>query len=49
MVSTLVWSLFLAGESFSTQNRLAKRAADGGWAARFLRVFVALSSFRFDS
>jgi hypothetical protein len=30
------------------KNRLTQRAADGGYAARFLSIFVALGSFRFD-
>jgi hypothetical protein len=30
------------------KKRLTMRAADGGWAARFLSVFVALDFFRFE-
>jgi hypothetical protein len=29
-------------------RHLTKRAADGGYAARFLSVFVALGVFRFE-
>jgi hypothetical protein len=31
------------------KKRPTQRAADGGYAARFLSIFVALSFFRFDS
>jgi hypothetical protein len=31
------------------ESRLTMRAADGGWAARFLAFFVALVFIRFDS
>jgi hypothetical protein len=30
------------------KNRPTQRAADGGYAARFLSLFLALSFFRFD-
>jgi hypothetical protein len=33
----------------SQQSGLTQRAADGGYAPRFLSVFVALGFFRFDS
>jgi hypothetical protein len=32
----------------STQRSPTMRAADGGWAARFLGICLALDFFRFD-
>jgi len=35
--------------AFNSQtSRLTQRAADGGWAARFLSSFLASSCFRFE-
>jgi hypothetical protein len=31
------------------KRKLTMRAADGGWAARFSSIFIALSFLRFDS
>jgi len=31
------------------EQRLTQRAADGGYAPRFLGIYLALSFFRFDS
>lgn len=34
--------------NLAQQNRLTQRAADGGYAPRFLSIFLAWSLFRFD-
>jgi len=35
-------------DSSQRESRLTQRAADGGYAARFLDIFVTLGFFRFD-
>jgi hypothetical protein len=40
---------FSAFESCAHKSHPTMRAADDGWAARFLSFFAALSLFRFDS
>jgi hypothetical protein len=35
--------------SLKRKGRPTQRAADGGYAPRFLSIFLALSFFRFDS
>jgi len=36
------------GKSYKAKNGLTQRAADGGYAPRFLDICLALSFFRFE-
>jgi hypothetical protein len=48
MLSTWPWDLLLGAESCVLRRHPTRHAADGGYAARFLSLFLALSFVRFD-
>jgi hypothetical protein len=47
--STMQSMIFLRPEGFRAKRRPTQRAADGGYAPRFLSVFAAWSFSRFES